>query len=1352
MILRSPQHQAIIVQLSSTTQSLKKTAAINKKFCNLCLKIASVWSLFGIVAFVQTPVFAQSAIAPDNTLGAENSNVVTNFNGLPVEVITGGATRGVNLFHSFREFNVSEGRGAYFLSPGADIQNILARVTGSNRSEILGRLGTSQIINGNIAGSNANLFLINPNSIIFGQNASLDVQGSFVGTTANGVQFGNQGNFSATNPQAATLLTVNPSALLFNQINQSGIINRSRQIATLGSLYLIGGNITFDSGVATSVGNRLELGAVAGTGTIELIGSGNQMQLAFPEGIPKADIVLQNNAFAVTTGGGAISVNTGNLSLFGNSLITATLAAGEGTPGISAGDVVVNATDDVTLDSLSGISSLGLENSLGDTGNIAINARSLTLTNGGNIGTQSLERGNSGNLLVNASDSVTLSGITTFINPQTGETITTVSRLSTSTFGTGKSGELTINTQRLSVNDGGDITTRTELGSGENLTINAKDLVEVVGRSPNASSNISTSTFGSGDAGSLNINAGRLSIRDGGIVTTLTSSTGKAGNLTIDAKDSVEVVGRSPSSPNSLSTIFTSTFGSGDAGSINISAGSLSIRDGARVNTSTLGKGKAGNLIINADRSVELIGTSADGRFFTGLLSSAESGSTGDAGDLTITSQDFLVQNGAQVNTGTSGVGKGGNLTINTSNKVQIIGTSADGRFFSGLGTSTNQGSTGDAGDLTITTQDLLVRDGATVITGTSSAGKGGNLTVNASSSVEVIGVSANGFLNSSLSTSANQGLTGNAGDLTINAQNLLVRDGGQVGAATSGQGKGGNLTVNATDKVELIGTSLNGNTLSVFSTSALAGSTGNAGDLTINAQDLFVRNGAQITAATSGRGKAGNLNVNASKKVELIGTSADGRIISGLGASVQQGSTGDAGSLTITTQDLLVQDGARVFTGTLGAGRAGNLTVNASNKVELIGTSVNGSPGGLIASAEQGSTGDAGDLKITTQNLLVRDGAQVLASTFSSGRGGNLTVNASQNVQLIGQSVNSSFLSGLFASSEKGATGDAGNIAVNTQNLLAQDGAQVIASTFNSGKGGSLTVNASESVQLIGKSANNEFFSGLFASAESNSTGDAGDLKVNTQNLLVSNGAGIFVNSEGTGNAGIMTINTDHIRLNNNASINANTRSPNKDPNREQATINLNTQNLTLRRNSKITTNATGENVIGGNINIDTDLLIALENSRISANSDNSRGGQVQINAQGVFVGTQPSDVSKYITATSGVGLSGNVNVNSPDNSTIQNSLSELPTNAIDTNALIANSCIARGNKKQESSFIITGGGALPNRPGDVSMSNYSTDRVRGVNNENTSRPWKKGDRIIEPTGVYRLSDGRLVMSRPCE
>ena len=53
-------------------------------------------------------------IIPDNTLGQENSVVVPNveIKGVNSDRIDGGALRDSNLFHSFREFNIGEGRGA----------------------------------------------------------------------------------------------------------------------------------------------------------------------------------------------------------------------------------------------------------------------------------------------------------------------------------------------------------------------------------------------------------------------------------------------------------------------------------------------------------------------------------------------------------------------------------------------------------------------------------------------------------------------------------------------------------------------------------------------------------------------------------------------------------------------------------------------------------------------------------------------------------------------------------------------------------------------------------------------------------------------------------------------------------------------------------------------------------------------------------------------------------------------------------------------------------------------------------------------------------------------------------------
>jgi len=125
------------------------------------------------------------------------------------------------------------------------------------------------------------------------------------------------------------------------------------------------------------------------------------------------------------------------------------------------------------------------------------------------------------------------------------------------------------------------------------------------------------------------------------------------------------------------------------------------------------------------------------------------------------------------------------------------------------------------------------------------------------------------------------------------------------------------------------------------------------------------------------------------------------------------------------------------------------------------------------------------------------------------------------------------------------------------------------------------------------------------------------------------------------------------------------------------------------------------------------------------------------------------------------------------PDDSAVRNSLTPLSTNQIDTDKLIAESCIARRHEPQRGSFFITGTGGIPFRPGDLYDTPYQTGTVRSIpasgeeepsrdvpverleageeSSSSTRRPWKIGDPIIEPTGIYRLANGELIMGRLC-
>ncbi|PSB06775.1 hypothetical protein C7B69_23970, partial [filamentous cyanobacterium Phorm 46] len=180
---------------------------------------AAIQLLFVSCYLCLFPTSSLAQIVPDGSLGAESSRIVPDIiNNLPSDKITGGATRGVNLFHSFGEFNINQGRGAYFANPSG-IANIFTRITGGKSSNILGTLGVL---------GNANLFLINPKGIVFGPNARLDLRGSFLASSAAGVVFNNGFEFSAANPNAVPLLAINiPVGLSFRD-NPGAIVNASR--------------------------------------------------------------------------------------------------------------------------------------------------------------------------------------------------------------------------------------------------------------------------------------------------------------------------------------------------------------------------------------------------------------------------------------------------------------------------------------------------------------------------------------------------------------------------------------------------------------------------------------------------------------------------------------------------------------------------------------------------------------------------------------------------------------------------------------------------------------------------------------------------------------------------------------------------------------------------------------------------------------------------------------------------------------------------------------------------------------------------------------------------------------------
>ncbi|MEH2038787.1 beta strand repeat-containing protein, partial [Nostoc sp.] len=714
---------------------------------------------------------------------------------------------------------------------------------------------------------------------------------------------------------------------------------------------------------------------------------------------------------------------------------------------------------------------------------------------------------------------------------------------------------------------------------------------------------------------------------------------------------------------------------------------------------------------------------------------------------------------GAQLIASTSGQGldspksQAGNITLNTTGKVEVAGTD------SAIRSTLLTGGVGNGGNIFIDSGDFSLSDGAVLSASTSGVGNAGNVTVGAKNAVSLV--------NGDILSTVEAGGVGKGGNIDINAATLSLTDGAQLititrGASATqpaGRGDAGNVNVLVTGAVDIAGEK-NGFPSGIRSL-VDTGTVGNGGNIFIDSGDFSLSDGAQLNASTYGQGNAGNVTVGAKNAVDLAGNAY---IIS----AVEAGGVGKGGNIDINAATLSLTDGAQLITITRGAsatqlagqGDAGNANVLVTGAVDIAGEK-NDFPSGIFSLVDTGTVGSGGNITIDSADFSLRDGAELEASTYGQGNAGNVTVRAKDTITVSGNSQESGFSSALFTFTDSTSTGKGGDITVNTNIFRISDGALMDAGTRNNQKGGDITVNANifdafNGGQLTTTTSSNGYAGKITVNATdkviiSSSDSNYSDRITNFPDNVANIGAnsGLFVSSTGSGITGDIEINSPEITLDNQGKLNAESASGNG------GNINVNSNLLLLRRGAEISTNAgTAEKGgDGGNININSKFIIAVpeENSDISANAFTGSGGNIQINSQGIFgIESRPKLTQRSdITASSELGVSGVTNINTPDNSSIQNSFTGLSPNVIDTNALIANSCISRGTKRQENSFTITGSGALRYTPGDVLTSAYTTGDVRSV--EPTPRPWKKGDPIIEPQGLYRLPNGQLILSRSC-
>lgn len=755
-----------------------------------------VWPVIGtasVCLLSYQPTAAQ--IIPDGTL-PENSRVTPQGN---TSLIEGGTSTGSNLFHSFSEFSVPTGGTAYF-NNAVDIQNIFTRVTGGNISNIDGLIK---------ANGTANLFLLNPNGIIFGSNAQLNIGGSFLATTASSYRFADGIEFTTTNPQPAPILSVNVPIGLQLGANPGQIVNRSRVTATTPngsilpvglqvqpgrSLALVGGDIQLEGGFLTASAGLIELGSVRDS-FVSL-----NPNLGYQNASNFADIQLSSGASINTSGigGGSIQIRGGKVSLQqGSTLLGETL-----------GNI--------------------------DAGGIDIQANHLSLTDDSYISTTTRGQGAAGDITVNATQKVELTGSSVekfqqiFVLGGLSGLLRPTQQLTgllTGSEGEGTGGDITIDAPALLLQNGAAIGINViSSGKGGNLTIRTADFVQLVG-SGIGSASLVGSTGGSGD---VSIDTRRLIVQDASYIVSTTFGSGKGGNINVKASESVELL-RTPDRSVLPTLISSGSLGTGNAGNISIDTQRLIARDGAGITSSSgtvvgtvlrLG-GTGGSIAIRASEEVEVSGVSgvlANGRQINSFLTGATFTSF-PGGNVSITTRRLTLKDGGQISTTTYDAGKAGDVTIDASERVEISG--ATGRFRSTVEASSgnifNRGATGDGGSINLNTAESIVSDRGLITVSSLGFGKAGTLTVVA----DAMRLSNGAELNAATASGA-------GGNIILQTQSLQLRQQSQINT-NAGNADGGNINLNTDTLAALENSDITANALS-----------GRGGRITITAQGIF--------------------------------------------------------------------------------------------------------------------------------------------------------------------------------------------------------------------------------------------------------------------------------------------------------------------------------------------------------------------------------------------------------------------------------------------------------------------------------------------------------------------------------
>ncbi|MDM8564900.1 filamentous hemagglutinin N-terminal domain-containing protein [Candidatus Halobeggiatoa sp. HSG11] len=742
-----------------------------------------------------------------------------------------GTLHGNNLFHSFEQFNLQLNESATFTGPN-QINNIIGRVTGGNISSIDGTI--------NSAIPDANLYLLNPNGIMFGPNASLNIDGSFYSSSADYLRFADGQQFDTQTTKPSILTTAAPEAFGFLD-NQPGniTVNDSTLNVPIGkNLSIIGGDIQIQGqnsyGALLAPGGSLQIAGVASSGEVK---QANIMDNSFTK---FGNISIQNEFLNTTDNPGKEVLIRGGHFFMNNATIQTHADLGYG-------NIDIRTSESLQIKS----SALQTITNQNNAGNIILRGQQIKLSDNSTFINATQGIGQAGDIVIEANDSLFVADNTLISNTTSstgkGGNITLVapqlqinnSKVNNVTQSSGQGGDVIVKAEDLTVTNGALILVKTEQdGSSGMINIQATKSVAIIGfNTMGNQSKVINQTSGKGDVGSLTLTSPVILLANYGVIGADTLAEGQGGDILIKA-DNIKINSSAGITSGSTSTgaggniqieagqleldtglIRAITFGQGNSGQIQLKVNNLVLANGAQIDASSIGDGQGGAITVTVTNSAEIFGqtvapqngiispsgisSSAFGKGDSGVISlSAQSISldkrgtiqtltqgAGNAGDIVLNVKNLSITEGGDIDASNegSGQGKGGNIIVNATDKVFITAELFEGQFFGGI--YSNSDNAGAGGDVSLSAKHLTLQQGGAISAASNGSGNAGHLILSVDGALKI---KEGGQINTSTQNTA-------GGNITVTTPVLLYLQQGQITTSVKGgKGDGGNITIDS--------------------------------------------------------------------------------------------------------------------------------------------------------------------------------------------------------------------------------------------------------------------------------------------------------------------------------------------------------------------------------------------------------------------------------------------------------------------------------------------------------------------------------------------------------------------------